>query len=162
MKVKRNLKTTSLSVAIYFLKASHEKGESITNLKLQKLIYYAQVWHLVLFGDKLFNKPIEAWVHGPAIPSVYRHFKSFEYNPIPWDDDYSERLNFSNKQEEFLENVFDVYGKYDAGYLEALTHSELPWQKAREGLSCATPSNNEIDLEIAREYYAGKLKSSHK
>jgi len=155
-------KINALKVAYYFLKRGLEEKKPITNKKLQKLVYYAQVWSLVLNNKKLFNERIEAWVHGPAIPRLYSKFKKFEFDPITLDGSEFENLNFSNKQLDVLDNVWKVYGKYNAEYLEALTHSELPWQEARGDLPLSHPSNNVINLKTAKEYYARKLTESSK
>ncbi|OQY42717.1 MAG: hypothetical protein B6240_13665 [Desulfobacteraceae bacterium 4572_87] len=55
-----------------------EAGDLISNLKLQKLVYYAQGFYLALYDEPLFNEPIEAWTHGPVIRELYR-----SYNEIP-------------------------------------------------------------------------------
>lgn len=151
-------KITALSVAEYFIDKSNKDKKSITNKKLQKLLYYAQVWSLVLNDEKLFSERIEAWVHGPAIPVVYRKFKGFEFNPIKLDTTAS-TFHFSKKQSNLLESIWSIYGKYDAEYLEALSHSELPWQEARKEISVSEPSSNLISLATAKKFYGGKLKS---
>ena len=150
-------KTKALKVALYFIHLAHQSDEPITNKKLQKLVYYAQAWSLVVNDEKLFNDKIEAWVHGPAIPSLYSKFKSFEFNPIEIDTS-KEKFNFSKKQRQLLEKVWDVYGKYDAEYLEALSHSELPWQEARKELNVNESSTNTISLKTMRNFYETKLK----
>lgn len=50
-------------------------GELMTNLKLQKMLYYQQGFHLAYFGTPLFDDEIEAWMYGPVVPSVYNHYK---------------------------------------------------------------------------------------
>ena len=62
-------------VAKYFLSLSDDSsGDYISNLKLQKLLYYAQGFHLAIFNKPLFNEPIEAWAHGPVVGSSYRKY----------------------------------------------------------------------------------------
>lgn len=151
-------KISALAVADYFIDRANKEKKPITNKKLQKLLYYAQVWSLVINDEKLFSERMEAWVHGPAVPLVYRKFRQFEFNPIQLDTS-NVSFNFSKKQSDLLENIWSVYGKYDAQYLEALTHSELPWQEARKEVSQSEPSNKVISLVTARKFYAGKLKS---
>lgn len=151
--------TTALDIAYFFLKRGQEEKKPITNKKLQKLVYYAQVWSYTLFNEKLFSDKIEAWIHGPAIPKLYTRFKAFEFNPIVLDLS-GVKVDFSEKQKKLLDNIWRVYGKYDADYLETLSHSELPWQEAREGLSLGQSSNAEIDLETAKRFYGAKLKSN--
>ncbi|MDO8740002.1 MAG: DUF4065 domain-containing protein [Candidatus Woesearchaeota archaeon] len=151
-------KVTALSVAEYFIDRANKEKKTITNKKLQKLLYYAQVWSLVLNKEKLFPERIEAWVHGPAVPIVYRRFKSFEFNPIQIDTS-SASFDFSKRQSDLLDSIWSVYGKYNAEYLEALTHSELPWQEARKDISVSESSSNIISLTTAQKFYAGKLKT---
>lgn len=150
-------KISALQVAEYFIQRANTAKKPITNKKLQKLVYYAQVWSLVLNKERLFSEQIEAWVHGPAIPSLYRRFKHFEFNPIVLDTTEMQ-FSFSEKQTRLLDNIWRVYGKYPSSYLEALTHSELPWQEARVDLSSAEPSRKKISLKTAKEYYARKLR----
>ncbi|MGR5987198.1 Panacea domain-containing protein [Bacillus sanguinis] len=89
-------------VAQYFLSRSTPNTDrSITHLKLQKLAYYAQAWHLALNGidQPLFKDKIEAWVHGPVCPSLYSVFKGagrFEIQP----EEFPEELNSSENKKE--------------------------------------------------------------
>ncbi len=161
MTTKTNNKTTALNVAFYFLKKGLDDKKPITNKKLQKLVYYAQAWSLTLNDEKLFNEKIEAWVHGPAVPSLYEKFKKFGSEPIIFEAKNLD-FDFSEKQKELLEEVWKVYGKYDANYLEVLTHSELPWQEARAGLESSDSSNNEISEVTIKKYYSEKLQKSQK
>lgn len=153
-----NKKISAVEVADYFIDKANKEKQAISNKKLQKLLYYAQVWSLVINKEKLFSERMEAWVHGPAIPVVYRRFKNFEFNPIQLDTS-NISFNFSKKQLELLENIWSVYGKHSAQYLEALTHSELPWQEARKDIPSSESSSNIIKLATAKKFYAGKLKS---
>jgi|HubBroStandDraft_2_1064218.scaffolds.fasta_scaffold322050_2 uncharacterized phage-associated protein len=62
---------TASNLARYILSYFHEKGSPINSLKLQKLIYYGQAWSLALYDKPIFTEPVEAWVHGPVIYSVF-------------------------------------------------------------------------------------------
>ena len=74
----------AIEVARYFLSLTDEDaGELISNLKLQKLLYYAQGFHLVIYGEPLFPETIEAWAHGPVVTSVYHQYKEYGSEPIP-------------------------------------------------------------------------------
>jgi uncharacterized phage-associated protein len=157
----KNKKVSALLVAKYFIKKANESKKTLTNKKLQKLLYYAQVWSLVLNDNKLFSERIEAWIHGPAIPSVYREFKIFEFKPIELNTNEL-FFNFSKKQKDLIDTIWDIYGKYDAEYLEALTHSELPWQEARKGISPTESSSNIISLTKAKYFYERKLRNAKK
>ena len=74
-------KITISDIADYFITKNHEYGDYITNLKLQKLVYYAQAWYLAFLDKPLFDEDFEAWVHGPVNRDLYdRYFwgKSIE------------------------------------------------------------------------------------
>ncbi|EOG4614330.1 Panacea domain-containing protein [Pseudomonas aeruginosa] len=117
---------SSRDVAEYFLLLEGEGGE-ISNLKLQKLVYYAQGFSLALLGEPLFDEPIEAWMHGPVVKSLYRQFSRFGSNPIDPLNDFDDSV-LSRDQKRLIEEVFDVYGQYSAWKLRQLTHEEDPWR----------------------------------
>jgi len=72
---------SAFDIANYFLlkaqEAQEEDQELISNLKLQKLIYYAQGIHLASEGTPLFPDRIEAWTYGPVVPTLYHHYKTY-------------------------------------------------------------------------------------
>ena len=154
--------TNAKGIAGYFIWKAQREGEAITNKKLQKLLYYAQAWSLVLHDKRLFGEKIEAWVHGPAVRDVYFEFKKFGFGPITKNISATEIAGISADTKKFLDQVWSVYGKRDAAYLEYLSHSEMPWQKAREGLEPHIGSENEISLSDMKEFYSSKLKKSKK
>ena len=124
----------AITVAQYFLSQVDENaGDAITNLKLQKLLYYAQGFHLAVFGEPLFDKPIEAWVHGPVVDSVYQEFKQHGNGPIPCDDDL-DWSTFPRDSQELLDDVYCVYGQFSAWKLRDMTHDEPPWKDTGRGL----------------------------
>lgn len=157
-----NKKINALLVAEYFIDKANKEGKPITNKKLQKLLYYAQAWSLVLRDKKLFEEKIEAWVHGPAIRDIYVEYKKFGFNPIKKKIPETSLNKISGDTLEFLESVWSVYGGLDAGYLEMLTHNESPWQEAREGLQGSENSENEISIETMKRFYSKKLEESKK
>ena len=145
-------------IADYFLWKANNDKRAITNKKLQKLLYYAQAWSLAVRNRRLFGEKIEAWVHGPAIPAVYFEYKKFGFAPIKKSISARVIERLPKDTKEFLDQVWSVYGKYDAAYLEYLTHSEEPWQKARAGLEPHIGSENEISLQEMKKFYSAKLK----
>lgn len=147
-------------IANFFIWKAHKENKQLTNKKLQKLLYYAQAWHLALEEKPLFKEGIEAWVHGPAVRKIYFKYRAFGFAYIEEqidEDKISELKNIA-----ILNEVWKVYGKFDADYLEALTHNEQPWLDAREGLSKDEASNNRISHESMRDFYQKKLKEAKK
>ena len=144
---------TCYHVANFFIKLANEAGSYISNLKLQKLVYYAQAWHLALHDTPLFEEDFEAWVHGPVIPALYREYKSYGWEPILQD---VEKPEFPESVENFLLEVAEVYFACDAYELERMTHQEAPWIMARGKLSMDTPCNAIISKESMKEYYKAR------
>jgi uncharacterized phage-associated protein len=150
---------TAQLVADYFLALAQECEEPITNLKLNKLVYYTQAWHLALSGNPLFDEKIEAWVHGPVLPAVYDTYKQFQWRPIDTIDLNLEEIkqHFDSEQQTLLNDITEIYFPETGYALEQLTHSEDPWIFAREGLAPYEPSHNVITRDSMRVYYAKKL-----
>lgn len=151
----------ALDVGRYFIHLANQEKKPISNKKLQKLVYYAQAWSLVLNDKKLFKDPIEAWVHGPAVRSLYVQYKNFGFSPITETVDTSS-ITMTAEDKKLLDEVWKVYGKLDAGYLEMLTHSEKPWQEARNGLQSYENSDNEITPKAMKSFYSAKLEEATK
>lgn len=145
----RNMLTCQ-DVAKYFLaQIDEDAGDLISNLKLQKLVYYAQGFHLALYDEPLFNEPIEAWTHGPVVPELYHTYKEYGANPIPIPTD----INFSCYEpriRELLDDVYNVYGQFSAWKLRNMTHNESPWLEARAG-------NSIITHQSLKEYFKTQI-----
>jgi uncharacterized phage-associated protein len=106
-------------------KTDLEHGDTISNLKLQKMMYYQQGFHLAYFGTPLFDEDIVAWQYGPVVPSVYKEYKSFESNSISTS---KEGISLSNDEEELFNNVYEEYNQFSAVALMKMTHEESPWK----------------------------------
>nr|DAK73665.1 MAG TPA: hypothetical protein [Caudoviricetes sp.] len=114
--------------------------EFMTNMKLQKMLYYQQGFHLAYFGEPLFDEEIEAWMYGPVVPSVYDEYKSNGKNGIRLESEFE--FEFKSKEEEALFNeVFKVYGVYSALGLMNMTHSEAPWKNTKTGEGNVIPKS---------------------
>ena len=147
--------TSSLSamdVAKYFLSFQDEEdGETISNLKIQKLAYYSQGFHLAIYDSPLFAETIEAWTHGPVVPSLYHGFKQYGQGSIPRPEEFDFGL-FSDEMRKFLDEVYDVYGQYDAWKLRNMTHEEPPWRETyKRGVGGVIPH------EAMQDYFKTQL-----
>jgi len=109
-----------------------EAGDLISNLKLQKLVYYAQGFHLALEGRPLFKQTIEAWNHGPVVPELYHAYKEHGSGAIPRPNDIDFSI-YSDQEQELLNEVYQVYGQFSAWKLRNMTHDEPPWKNAQLG-----------------------------
>lgn len=138
-------------VANYIVKAFQEAGDdSITNLKLQKILYYLQGWHLGLYGEPLFEDDFEAWRLGPVVPEVYDMFKEYGNRAIdkPTDD-----ADLDLPFQDYINSVLAVYAPEQAWTLADMTHKELPWVNARQGLKRNEESNNIIPMSSIKKHF---------
>lgn len=121
------------TVASYFITRSSELNESndLTNLKLQKILFYAQAEQYKNKGVTLFSEPIEAWDYGPVVSSVYHWLKGCGAYPITAFDIDTDASAIDSSVESELSGIWESYSKYSAGFLVKKTHEEgSPWDKA--------------------------------
>lgn len=135
-------------IANWFITWARDDEADISNLKVQKLLYYAQGHHLARFDAPLFRDRIEAWSHGPVVASVYHLLKDYgsgDVAPIgSFDlDEIDERTG------DFLEEIWNSYGAYAAWTLRDMTHREAPWRETFE-----KDRNHAITPERLSEYFA--------
>jgi uncharacterized phage-associated protein len=134
-------------VAAYLLK----KLGPLSTMKLQKLVYYCQVWSLVWDEKQLFEDEIEAWANGPVVRRLFDYHRGyFQISSLPLGNPDS----LDSTQKETVDAVIDYYGTKPAQWLIDLTHMEPPWIKAREGLSLTERGNKVIKLDDIIEYYS--------
>jgi uncharacterized phage-associated protein len=132
------------------LAESRERGELLTNLKLQKLLFYADAWHLALRDEELFPEQFQAWVHGPVLVSQYHRFKDYKWRPIA---DAIDKPQVPAEMERHLNEIVDVFGSETAVALELMTHREKPWLEARGDLPPSEPCNARISKATTRDFY---------
>ncbi|MDD5327181.1 MAG: DUF4065 domain-containing protein [Phycisphaerae bacterium] len=138
-------KLTAQQIADYFLSLVDEDcGDSLSNLKLQKLLYYAQGFHLAMYGEPLFDDPIEAWRYGPVVVDIYHNYKANDNKPLPVPENIDLSL-YSKKVKHLLNDVYEIYGQFSALKLANLTHEEAPWK--------STDLNSIISHEEMEKYF---------
>ena len=127
----------------------NKEREGITNLKLQKVLYFAQAYYLAKFNKPLFSDAIEAWEYGPVVPKIYRMFKHFGSNSIIGSTNES---NLKDEDKENLKKVWDAFGGYSATRLVNITHAHSPWKEAFKS------ETKKISRKAMAEYYTPLLK----
>ena len=104
-------KYTAEQIASWFLlynnlKVEEEGADSITNLKLQKLLYYAQGCYLALENKPLFNDNIVAWKHGPVVECIYNKYSPYGSSGISIEEsDYKNVEDIEKRDCDILEEV---------------------------------------------------------
>lgn len=148
-------KYKAIDIARWFIKRNQEdvnngEDEKMTLLKLLKLLYYAEGCSLALGNGSLFDEKIVAWEHGPVVEEVWRKFDN-AYDLQVDERDMSESLSkISEADQDMLEDVYSVFGKYSASGLRNKTHAESPWLNATQG---GLKFNAEIPRPEIRKYF---------
>ena len=124
-------------------------GDAMTNLKLQKLLYYEQGYHLAVFNEPLFNESIEAWMYGPVVPEVYDTFKDNGSTVLSFE---GEPLVLSDEEEDLFRQVYDAFRDYSAIGLMNRTHSEPTWQNAKP-----TGKGTVISIDSMKSFFKTQL-----
>ena len=121
--------TSIISVAKYLL----EESNGLSAMKLQKLCYFIQGWHLVINNAPLFNEDFESWKYGPVCPDLYNLHARMSYIP-------ADSLNFSNLnvditeyQKKFIDAIASIYMPYSALQLSDISHQHKSWINAGSG-----------------------------
>lgn len=122
----------------------------LTAMKLQKLVYYAQAWHLARFGEPAFDDEIQAWSQGPVVRKLYALHRGLRrVGGMAWGD--ARRLPESVGL--IVELVRSRYGALSGDELSRITHRERPWRAARGHLPEEASSEAPIDLAELRDFH---------
>ncbi len=145
------------SLANWFIESCDvDSGDVVTHLKLHKLMYYAQAWHLANTDEPLIDEEFEAWAHGPVCTAAYHHFKGINWSQHLAKIDNAPAIN-SGEIKGFLSLVDKEYGQFSAKALEKKTHIEHPWQTARGNLLPHDRCNEVISKESMQMFYGKEL-----
>lgn len=143
-------------IANYLIWLASQSDVEINAYKLQKLMYYAQAWHLAIYGTPLFNADFQAWIHGPVIPDLLEKYQSqFSWEPIAKT---IEQPKLSEEIREFMEEVAEAYFEYDDETLERMICGEMPWLEVRGDLPRDASCHAIISQESMKQYYSTRVK----
>jgi len=123
---------SALDIAYWFvnraIKDAKENSDYMTQLKIQKLLYFAQAISLKDNNKTLFFDSIMCWTYGPVVESVRKEFISYNKNPIK----EGKKVCFDKLTEKVLEETYKKYGIYTANHLVELSHHEKAWKDANQ------------------------------
>ena len=157
-------------VSHYIIVYSNKKDYGVSNLKLQKLLYFVQAFFLINDCPPCFDEKIEAWDFGPVVPEIYREYKRYGGMDIPTIDYYvkfdkkniwnTERIYYediiSDDDKEMIQAVVDKFAHCSATFLVNLTHNQDPWINAY-----VNGQRNEITKEDIKRYFEQKKGELH-
>ena len=154
-----------IDVCKYIINYSNAHKYSISNLKLQKLLYFVQANFLIKTNHPCFTDEIEAWDYGPVVPKAYYEYQIFGSSSIPEIKNTSHleivdgRLKMVTKEykdvikaddKHYIDSVIDQFKLYTASDLVRLTHSQSPWKSAYK-----SGRNHVISNSSIRGYFNG-------
>ena len=155
-------KYNATEICAFFIDAGINEKRYVSNISLQKFLYFSQGLYLGAYDFPLFREAIYAWEFGPVVKDIYHSFKHFGNNSIT-DKNYKYILGngFLNKtsalQEEdvkFLIYVWDSFKNYSPFELVELTHDEDgPWYNIYQNYSGKIPRDKEINLGAIKDYF---------
>lgn len=137
-------------VANTFINIGTNAPEPITNMKLQKLLYYAQGWYLAMTNKELFAEDFEKWTWGPVCPEIYQEFKCYGANTIN-QPSMTGKIIQTGIEFDFINAIWNMYGSMSAIELSLKSHQEDPWQ--------STPKFEIIDKQLIKKYFKSQLPS---
>lgn len=121
---------SALKVARYIIWWCNSNGYSISNLKLQKILYFVQAQFLVARGVPCFGEDIQAWEYGPVIPEVYREYKVYGGGNIPAFVGSESNVSIRPGDRPLIDEIVGECVNYSASSLVELTHNQQPWKDA--------------------------------
>jgi uncharacterized phage-associated protein len=131
-------------IAKYIIKKCNDERHIITNLKLQKILYYIQGYFLRGFGKPAFFESIYAWPYGPVVPDIYFRYNIYRASNII-DNDNNMNYHFDLKEQAYIDKIIDRCISMSANELVEQTHREDPWRK--------TVSSDLIYRELIEQYF---------
>lgn len=146
----KKIDNSAEKIALYIVNS----GKNITNLLLQKLLYYVKSISGLFEGGTIIKEPCEAWRFGPVFPAIYEKYKEFGKQEIEIDlpKNFTDSL-LSAQERKITDYVLDTFGIYNAWFLKDLTHLEEPWVVAREGFDESDASRNQMDEAVITNYF---------
>lgn len=118
----------ALEIAEYTIERCNQKHKSISNLKLQKILYFIQAQFIIDFGTPCFDNIMQAWNYGPVVSDVYLKYKGYGNTNIPSYG--NKRFNFEQDEQQILNTIIDRASEYTASQLVEITCNQRPWVNA--------------------------------
>lgn len=142
------MRRSAINLAIYIIEKCCKDGNPISNLQLQKILYYIQVAFLKQFHTPCFDDSIEAWRFGPVVRSVYNKYCGF--GALPICEFIGSNLNYTKEELDLINSIVICKRKAKPWELVKDTHAKnKAWDKiyaGGEGNRC------EIPVELLRIY----------
>lgn len=145
---------TALQASEYIIRRAVDNESQITNLKLQKTLYYLQGYSLRVFGKTFFEDIILHWQYGPVVPTAYFKYSINGSSALQMDDSATVPL-ISKAERKLFDKVIDKCLEIRTRDLVDKTHAETPWKKTKHNEIISNDmitkyfcANNPLDIEL--------------
>lgn len=142
-------------------------GYALSNMTLNKIVYFAHAWYLAQYSQPLVDSPFEAWQFGPVHPQIYRQLKRFGERRIrtrltridlETGADVPVEVSLSEKQLDMVERITLFYGHRSAAKLVEMSHEPgAPWDQVWSAAERTPSPGMVIPDALTESFYAGKL-----
>lgn len=139
----------ALDVAKYIINYEKSQNRYVSNLRLQKLLYFIQAQFLVTNNSACFSDTMEAWDFGPVIPAVYHEYKIFGSSSI-LRFATSNTIYIDEKDCFLIGRILDKCSFYTTTELVSIIYNQTPWKEAYEN-----KFDNTISLDSMRIFFGG-------
>jgi uncharacterized phage-associated protein len=148
--------STAASVACEFVRLSYAGAEPdpLTNLRLQKLLYYAQAWSLAVRGASLFPEKIQARRSGPVVRPVQSALARVVGDGVVGPKDLASAPPLDEEESAFVRAVWEAYRPFSASSLSEATREEAPWRQAWGERAAADAGAETIPAEAIADYFS--------
>jgi uncharacterized phage-associated protein len=144
------------SIANAFIELARSKQKLLTNMQVQKLVYFAHGWHLAITGNPLIRDAVKAWNFGPVIPPLYNALKKYgngTMDEIIPGHPPPDREGFAS---ELIGRIMEIYGHLSGPKLSAITHLDgSPWD-----ITYKKEKFSIIDNDLIKNYFKGLIKKT--
>ena len=148
------------TLANYIIMKCNKDNKEISNLKLQKMVFYCQAYHIAKYREQLIDNKFEAWKHGAVLPALYNDYSYLGYN----NKQKYEKKEYDNIRSDlgeyltgFLDKIINEFSDMTASEIRELNHSEEPWKEARRGYEPDDSCNEIIKEDTIYKYYSQLL-----
>lgn len=157
--------TPSINDVVDYVIVKLDGGDvPLTLLKLQKILFYVQAWHLGFGKGPLFRGPFQAWIHGPVNREIYDRFKDTHslYASVTCEDILNKLAaeSLSEHVRVHIDEVLEAYGDLSGTQLEVMTHGEKPWIQARGNRRASERCEEIITEQLMTDFYKNMLAES--
>ena len=139
----------AIDVARYIIAYEYLQGRTVSNLRLQRLLYFVQAYCLASVGKPCFSTRMEAWDCGPVVPPVYREYRIFGAASIPAASSTSSIVAIEEADRPMLNEMLNRCASLSTTELMRRTHHQNPWKDAYHN-----PLSNEITPTAVEQYFS--------